>query len=110
MGKGDMTEMPTQSLDTFFKIVAYCAEIALHVNEKNPSIENCQNRQCLVHKATRQGCPRCYIDVKKQMELMGFPSELLLMGYGDFYLASQGHSGTPTNFNRGIKTKLNNEI
>ena len=55
-GKGEMTKIPMHSLGTFFKIIAYCAKIALHVKEKNANIENCQNRQCLVLEATRQGC------------------------------------------------------
>ena len=94
-----MTKMPMHSLGTFFKMVAYHAEIALHANDQNPCIENCQNRQCSVHGATRQGCPKKKSDVMNPMELTGFPSKIIFLGYGDFYLSSKGHSGTPTNFN-----------
>ena len=52
----EMTMIPMHSLDTFFKILAYCTEIALHVTEQNPSLENRQNIQRSVHEATKQGC------------------------------------------------------
>ena len=74
LGKGVMTVIPMHSLGTFFKIVAYLAEIALHANDQNPSIENCQNREPLVHGATEKGCPKQYLDVMNPMELTIFPS------------------------------------
>ena len=86
-----MINMPTHLLRTFFKIVAYHPKIALHVNDQNTSIENCQNRQCSIHGATGQGCPKKKSDVMNPMELIGFPSELLFLGYGEFHLACQCH-------------------
>ena len=94
-----MINIPTHLLRTFFKIVAYHPKIALHVNDQNTSIENCQNRKCSVHGAIGQGFPKKKSDVMNPMELTGFPSKIIFLGYGDFYLSSKGHSGTPTNFN-----------
>jgi hypothetical protein len=37
LGYGKMTTIPTPLVGTFFKILAYSAEIALHVGYKRPS-------------------------------------------------------------------------
>ena len=58
MGKDEMILMLMHSLNTFFKIVTYPAEIALQANDQNPSIENCQNIQRLIHGAIEKGCPK----------------------------------------------------
>ena len=43
------------SLEKFFKILAYCAEIALHVIDQNPSLEDRQSIQRAVHEAQNRG-------------------------------------------------------
>jgi hypothetical protein len=48
-----MTTILTQLLPTFFKILAYGAEIALHITTQNPILEKRQNRQHSVNGATR---------------------------------------------------------
>ena len=55
MGKGEMTEIPTHSLQTVFKSLSYLIEIPLHVTYQNPILENQQNIQYPIHEATRQG-------------------------------------------------------
>ena len=101
LGKAKMIMITMQSIDIFFKILAYCAEIALHVTKQNSSLENHENIQCLVHEATKQGCPMWYSDVTNPMELRVCQSELRFSSYGKFYLASQGHLGTPRKFQLG---------
>ena len=46
-----MNLIPMDSLDTFFKILAFIIEIALHVTYENPILENQKNRQLLVYEA-----------------------------------------------------------
>ena len=94
LGKGNLNEIPMHSLGTFVKIVAYRVEIALHVNEQNPSIEICQSKQFSGHKSTGHGCPKWYSDVTNPMELMVWPLEILFSSYGEFHLTSQCHLGT----------------
>ena len=40
------------SLDTFIKILAYHAEIAVHATKQNSSLKNRQNKQLSVHETT----------------------------------------------------------
>jgi hypothetical protein len=87
--------MPTHSLGTFFKILAYGADIALHVTKQNTILENRQNRQLSIDEATRQGCPWWYSDVTIPTKLTVCPLEPWFSSYCEFHLASQGHSGTP---------------
>ena len=89
-----MIESPMHSLGTFFKIVAYHAEIALHVNEQNPSIEICQSKQFSGHKSTGHGCPKWYSDVTNPMELTACPLKPHFSRYDEFHITSQGHIGT----------------
>jgi imidazoleglycerol phosphate dehydratase HisB len=55
--KDEMTTITTQLLPTFFKILAYGAEIALHITTQNPNLEKRHNRQRSVNGVTGQGCP-----------------------------------------------------
>ena len=98
LGKREMNMVPIHSLNTFFKIFPYCAEIALHVIEQNPSLENRYNRQNSVHEATMHGCLQWYSDVMKPIELIVFPSKPQFLSYGKFLFTSQSHLGAPGKF------------
>ena len=50
--KEEMISIPIHSLDTFFNIISYHAEIVMHVTKQNSILKICQNRHLSVHETT----------------------------------------------------------
>ena len=105
-----MTIIRTPLVGTILKNLPSATKIPFHVTGINPSCQNNQNRQYLVHWIILNKSILWYSNVTIPIELEFFSCKPHISSYGDVQLASQIHSGTLSQISIGVIKKLSNRI